>query len=46
MADIQLTPQQAQAVTNSGGSLLVSAAAARVNVIMRKSSIWQCSSVR
>ena len=27
MADVQLTPQQAQAVTNRGGSLLVSAAA-------------------
>ena len=27
MADVRLTPQQAQAVTNRGGSLLVSAAA-------------------
>ena len=27
MAEVRLTPQQAQAVTNRGGSLLVSAAA-------------------
>ena len=42
MADVQLTPQQAQAVTNRGGSLLVSAAAGsgKTKVLVEQVFSW------